>query len=113
MTKVGRVAAELHGDETFVRECPQESVPGLAGRRMFQVKYGDGSEIEKDDIEVIRRNLERGLKYGYRPYFLLSLLPRPILTGICISAKAWSATFDDNGRITWYPEHIGLDAIRG
>ena len=37
---------------------------------MFLVQYGDGMDIEKEDVEVIRQDLERRLKYGNR-----SLLP--------------------------------------
>ena len=85
---------------------------------MFQVMYGDGWNIEKDDVEIIRRDLERGLKYGNRPALFptsspVITLPRLTLTGICVSTKAWSATFDDNGRITWYPQKTGLDELRG
>ena len=60
-------AAELHQSRPSVEECPQEMIPALAGRRIFRVMYGDGRDIEKDDVEIIRKDLERGLKYGDRP----------------------------------------------
>ena len=60
-------AAQLHQSQPFVQECPQEMIPALAGRRIFRVMYGDGRDIEKDDVEIIRKDLEKSLKYGNRP----------------------------------------------
>ena len=47
---------------------------------MFQVMYGDGRDIEKEDVEIIRQDLESGLKYGNRPF-----LPPTSSTVITIS----------------------------
>ena len=85
---------------------------------MFMVMYGDGRGIDKDDVEIIRRDLARGLKYGKRPTLsptpsIVITLSRLILTGICSSTKAWSATFDENGQITWYPQQTGPEQLRG
>ena len=45
---------------------------------MFLVQYGDGMDIEKEDVEVIRQDLERRLKYGNRP--LLPKLSSAVIT---------------------------------
>ena len=99
----------------MVLECTHEMFPGLAGSsRMFLVQYGDGRDIEKDDVEVIRKDLESQLRYENRPCLNpTSSLPfRLMLTAACIRTKAWSASEDSNGQITWRPEKIGPSELR-
>ena len=54
--------------------------------------------------------METDLSYRHSP--LLSLLSRMMLTGTCFRSKAWSASIDDNGQITWCPQKIGPDELR-
>ena len=58
-----------------VIECPQGAFPELEGRRLFLVKYSD---IDVQDVETIRQELGRGLKYENMPFLpshLALLLP--------------------------------------
>ncbi len=53
-------AERSHQSFVGVMECPQAVFPGLAGRRLFWVRY---SEMDTQDVEMIRQELAGSLKY--------------------------------------------------
>ena len=57
---MGEEAARLHQSFLGALEFPERLFPQLAGRRMFWVEYSD---VEAQDVETIRQDLSRNLKY--------------------------------------------------
>lgn len=95
-------------------ECPQGLFPELAGRRLFAVKY---SVLDLQEVETIRQELARGLKYGITPLLPShSSLLLPIYSILSneagISTQAWSVIVGANGTPTFYPERTGADELR-
>lgn len=80
---VGEEAARLHQSFLGALEFPERLFPQLAGRKMFWVEYSD---VEAQDVETIRQDLCRNLKYENTPAVNrhLALLPPFSLHTYCL-----------------------------